>query len=357
MNYFNWLEQEKLLTNAALTVRAQAIPPNDNGRLKWDIFFPRRDVPSVDLHEITTINFRPVAERREWNAPSKKIVLKTPNLRDISMIPIESAHSIEEYELQKLAERAFGPNTPVFRQILTADIPDRVVFLTQANWRKVEVDDFGAWATGTTVVRNPLNPATSYTVSFGFAAARYQVAGTAFNVTTNAYNDFLLWLRSVATTLVNGFQGVMIRQATLNEIVADAPNPFSYNATVQPTIDQVEQRITQTLGTPFRFVVNEDTVDQFTGGGQATAPVKVWPTGRIAIIPAGDGVVGNTAAAPVVRAMQIAGGAPSGANIDINGMTAYRESMNNGRGLVIEVQGNLLGVPNEQQVAVLNAGV
>lgn len=356
MNYFNWLEQEKLLTNAALTVRAQAIPPNDNGRLKWDIFFPRQDVPSVDLHEITTVTFRPAAERREWNAPSKKITLKTPNLRDISMIPIESAHSIEEFELQKLAERSFGPNTPQFRAILAADIPDRVVFLTLANYRRIELDAFQAWSTGQVTVRNPLNPASSYVMSFGFAAARYTTAGTAYNVTANAFNDFILWLRTVATTLVNGFQGVMLRQSTLNEIVADAPNALSLNSSVQPTIDQVEQRIQQTLGIGFRFVVNEDTVDVFSGGGQATVTTKVWPVGRIAIIPAGNGQVGTTAFAPVVRAMQIAGGAPS-APIDVNGMTAYRESVNNGRGLVIEVQCNALSVPNEQQTAVINAGV
>lgn len=356
MNYFNWLEQEKLLTNAALTVRAQAVPPNDTGRLKWDIFFPRRDVPSVDLHEITPVTFRPAAERREWNAPSKKIVLKTPNLRDISMIPIEGAHTIEEYELQKLAERTFGPNTPQFRAILGADIPDRVVFLTLANYRRIELDAFQAWALGQVTVRNPLNPASSYTMSFGFNAARYTTAGTAWNVTANAYNDFIAWLRTVSTTLVNGFQGVMLRQATLNEIVADAPNPFSFQAGIQPTIDQVEQRIQQTLGIAFRFVVNEDTVDVFSGGGQATVQTKVWTTGRVAVIPAGNGQVGDTAFAPVVRAMQIAGGAP-GSGIDVNGMTAYRESVNNGRGLLIEVQCNALTVPNEQQVAVINAGV
>jgi hypothetical protein len=354
MNYFNWLQQEQLLTNAALTVRAQAIPPNDNGRLKWNIFFPRREVPSVDLHEMTNVNFRPVAERREWGGPSKKLVLLTPNLRDLSMVPIEAAHTIEEYELQKLAERAFGPNTPAFRQIVGADIPDRVVFLTNANYRRIEVDTFQAWATGQLTVRNPHNPASTYVASFGFDANRFTTNASAFNVTTNAYNDFIAWLRSVSTTYVNGYQGVMIRQATLNEIVADAPNPFSYNASVQPTIDQVEQRITQTMGVGFRFVVNEDTVDLATGGGQATTKTKVWPTGRIAIIPGGSGQVGTVAFAPVVRAMELAALTP-GAGIDVNGMTAYRLVKNDGRELLIEVQVNALPVPEEANVAVLNA--
>lgn len=354
MNYFLWLEQERTLTSGALTVRAQTVSPNDNGRLKWEIFFPRRNVDSVDLHEITTVTFRPVADRREWDAPGRKLALRTPNLRDITMIPIEASHDIQEYELQKLAERNVGPNSPQFRAIIAADIPDRVVFLTLANYRRIELDAFRAWANGTTVVRNPANPASAYTVSFGFAAARYATAGTAWNVVANAYTALMDWLRDVAANLVGPVQGIMLRQATLNEIILDAPNPASPG--VQATIPQVEQRIQDTLGTAFRFIVNEDTVDEPTGGGQATAAVKVWPAQKVAAIPAGDGQIGDTAFAPVLRAMQILGIEP-GAPIDVNGMTAYRETVNGGRGLNIDVQANALTVPNEQRVAVISVGV
>lgn len=356
MNYFNWLDQELKLTAGALTVRAQAVPVNDNGRLKWPIFFPRKDVASVDLHEITTITFRPTAERREWNGPSKKIVMKTPNLRDLSIIPVEGAHTIEEYELQKIAERRINPNSDMFRQILGADIPDRVVFLTNANYRRIEYDAFQTWALGTIVVRNPVQSGSSYTVSYGFDPTRYATASPDWATATNAFDAFMTWLRDTALNLVGPVQGALMRQTTLNEIVKDAPNPYSLNASVLPTISQVEARVQDLLGTDFRFIVNEDTVDLFSGGGQATTKTKVWPTGRVAAIPAGNGQIGDTCFAPVFRAMQIAGIEPT-APIDINGMTAYREVANGGRELKIEVQCNPLTVPNEQNVAVINAGV
>ena len=77
------------LSPAALTVTAQTISPNDQGRLRWDVFFPRQDVDSVDLHEVTTLDFRPVSDRREWNSPGRLIPDKTPDLRDISIVPVE----------------------------------------------------------------------------------------------------------------------------------------------------------------------------------------------------------------------------------------------------------------------------
>lgn len=360
MNYFNWLEQERNLTNAALTVRAQAVPVNDNGRLKWPIFFPRQNVDSVELHEITTIQFRPVGERREWNAPGRKIALKTPNLRDISIIPIESNHTVEEYELQRLAERALGPNSSRFRQIISADVPDRVVFLTAANYRRIEVDAFNAWANGELTVRHPQTPSKTYVVSLGFDTDRYQTASTAWNNGgVNAFNELISWLRDV-TSLVGAIQGVMLRTATLDAILVDAPNPLSMNSAVSPTISQVEQRIRDTVpgAGAFAFIVNEDTVDVFSGAGQATTKTYVWPQHKVAAIPAGDGTVGSTAFAPVVRAMQIAGGPDAqGAPIDVNGMTAYRTVKNDGRELSVDVQVNAMPIPNEQNVAVIDAGV
>jgi hypothetical protein len=39
---FAWTESIDEVSPAALTVLAQAVSPNDNGRLKWDMFFPRK---------------------------------------------------------------------------------------------------------------------------------------------------------------------------------------------------------------------------------------------------------------------------------------------------------------------------
>lgn len=359
MNYFNWLQQEAALTNAALTVRAQAVSLNDTGALKWNLFFPRANVDSVDIHEITDVSFRPVGERREWNAPGRKIVFKTPNLRDISMIPIEVNHTIEELELQKLAERNLGPNSTAFRRLVVAQIPDRVVELTKANYRRIEVDAFYTWATGIVHVRNPNDPTSAYQVSLGFNADRYQTAGVAWdNGSVNAFNELTSWLKEV-TVLIGQVQGVMLRQATLDVIIADAPNLLSLDADIVPTIPQVEQRIRDTVpgASTFKFIVNEDTVEVFSGAGQATSTWNIWRPHKVAAIPAA-GAVGYSAFAPVVRAMQIAGGPDAqGAPIDINGMTAYRSVKNDGRELSIDVQVNALPIPIEQRTAVIDVGV
>jgi uncharacterized protein affecting Mg2+/Co2+ transport len=93
----------------------------------------------------------------------------------------------------------------------------------------------------------------------------------------------------------------------------------------------------------------------FSGAGQATTKTNLWLTGRVAIIP-GDGRIGTSAFAPVLRAMQVAGMA-SDAPIDTNGMTAYRFTNNNGKEFQVDVQVNSLGMPDEQRLAVINAGV
>jgi hypothetical protein len=354
MPNFSWLAQEKKLTNAALTVRAQQISPNDEGRLLWDAFFPRRNVDSVKIGDImNTVDFRPVADRREWNARGREIPMRTPTSGRLEMIPIESWFKVAEREIQELEERTLG-NEGIFRQIIGASIPDRTDSLAQANYRRIEVDAFTAWALGQVTVMDPVRGSTA-TVSYGFNAARYEVAGTAWNNGgVNAYNLFLQWLAR-AVDLVGPIQGVMLRLATLNEIKNDAPNPFSNVAGITLTRAQLEQRIQDELGSSFAFFVNENTQDIFTDGGLDTVRTKVWPTGVIAAVPAGD-VVGYTAFAPVARAFEVSRATPE-AEIDVRGQTVYIETGNNGRDLTTECQVNAFTVPNENLIATVNAGV
>jgi hypothetical protein len=354
MAYFSWLAQERKLTNASLTVRAQAISPNDEGRLLWDAFFPRRDVDSVKIGDvITNIDFRPVADRREWNTRGRMIPLRTPVTGRLEMVPIETFFKVAEREIQELEERTLG-NEALFRQIIGATIPDRTDALAQANFRRIEIDAFTAWALGQVTVMDPVRGATS-TVSYGFNSARYEVAGTAWNNgAVNAYNLFLAWLAR-ATDLVGPISGVMLRLATLNEIKNDAPNPFSNVAGIALTRAQLEQRIQDELGSAFQFFVNENTQDIFTDGGIETVRTKVWPTGIIAAVPSGD-QVGYTAFAPVARAFEVSRATPE-AKIDVRGQSVFIETGNNGRDLTVECQVNAFTVPNENRIAVVNAGV
>src|ERR1700741_853574 len=124
----SWIELVEELSPAALTVRAQALSPNDNGKLLWDVFFPRANVDSVDLKDIQTIDDRAVADRREWNARGRLIPVLTPEQREMSIVPIEGYGRIDEREMQKLMEGAFG-NASIVEQQLMVRLPDRAMSL------------------------------------------------------------------------------------------------------------------------------------------------------------------------------------------------------------------------------------
>jgi hypothetical protein len=350
MSLFAWTQELAEVSPAALTVRAQTISPNDNGRLKWDLFFPRRNVDSVDLEDVTTLDYRPTADRREWNQRGRLIPIKTPNRRKVSIVPIESYYLWGEYELQKLNERTLG-NQQTIANIMQASVPDRLDALALANYRRLEVDAFNAWGLGTIVQRNPQNAAETYTASFGFAAARYQTAGTAWNdVGQNAYNNLTAWLAD-AVNYVGPIRGIVSRRNFINEVLRDAPTQAGGNSM---TFVGLEQRIEDDIGSDFRFFPMEDTVEVFDDGGVTSTATKVWPAQRIAVVPAGT-AVGNAAFAPVVRAMDIASAVP-GAGISVNGQTAYYDESNNGRELTLEVQVNALPIPDENKLFVINVG-
>lgn len=348
-----WQALEALLDPVLLTVQAQALPPNDTGEepLIWDIFAPRQDVDSVDLASVTAIDYRPAADRREWNARGRTIPTPTPARRNVSIVPIESNFKVDEQEMQRLSERA-GGNAQTVRDLVGVSLPKRIDALVRADYRRLELDFIKAWTTGTIVQRNPENAAQTYTASFGFSGSRYVTAGTAWNdAGVNAY-DLLLAAHAAAELLVGPVEGFLMRQATYNVVLADAPNlPNS----VRMTRAALNQRISDDLGKPFEIMIDERSMDIFDDGGTAYTRTKVWPAQKVAAIPAGK-KIGTTAFAPVVRAMELAQRAPE-AGIDVNGVTVYHEISGNGRHLTVEAQLNALTVPDEGKVYVIDAGV
>lgn len=350
MSNFAWTQEIDELSPAALTVLAQAISPNDDGRLKYDVFFPRKPVDSVDLKGVEALDFRPASDRREWNQRGRLIPTKIPDKRDISIVPVEGNYLWGEYEIQKLNEQTMG-NAAVVAEIMQAKVPDKVRQIAQANYRRIEIDAFTAWAVGTVTQRNPQNAAETFVANFNFDASRYQTASTAWNdAGLNAYDEFLAWLRD-AINAVGLVQGVVLRQNAMLEILNDAPD---LAGGARMTLVQLEQRVSDDLGSQFRFYPMEDTVEVFTDGGTATSSTKIWTAQKVAAVPAGARV-GYTAFAPVVRAMDIVRSMP-GAGIDVNGQTVYYEEHNNGRELSVEVQVNALSVPEEKNLYVIDIG-
>lgn len=346
-----WFQDLDELTPAALTVRAQTVSPTDQGRLYWSGFMPRRDVESVDLQDVTTLDDRPTADRREWNQRGRHVPPRVPARRLVSIVPIESYDKIGEYEMQRLAER-FNGNESLMAGVIGVSIPDRVERLALADYRRLEHDVFKAWLTGTIVQRNPQNAAETQTVSFGFSNTRITTAGTAWNNgAVNAYNEFIAWLED-AIDAVGNLAGAAMRLATLQTIQADAPDLLGG---VSMTRAQLADRISDDLGMPFQFFLIEDTTDVYDDGGIATTSTKVFAAQKVAAIPA-DGRIGYSAFAPVTRAMELARAIPT-AGIDTRGVTVYYDEAATGRELTIEAQLNALPVPDEQKIFVIDAGV
>jgi hypothetical protein len=352
MAFGTWQAVVDALDPVIMTVRAQALSPLDTGEsLIWDVHFPKQDVDSVNLQDVTTVDYRPTADRREWNARGRNIPAPTPARRTVQIVPIESFFKLDEQEMQRLSENG-GENARILRDLIGVSIPARVDRLVGANYRRLEVDAVTAWTAGTITQRNPENAAQTYTASFGISGSRITTAGTAWNdVSVNAYDLLLAWI-AAAEDLVGSIEGVMLRLASLNAILADAPNlPNS----VKMTRTELADRITQDRGSPWTFFVNENSVDVFDDGGLTYTRTKVWPAQKIAAVPVGK-AVGKTAFAPVARAQEISDLIPE-AGVDVRGVSVYHEMSNGGRELTVEAQLNALPVPDEQRIYVTNIGV
>lgn len=350
MALMSWLALEDDLSPPAMTLRAQSIPLNDTGRLRWDLFFPRVDTDSVTIRDITQLDLRRVSDRREWNARGRLIDFEAPQISEWEMVPIESYFMVGEREIQKLTERAIG-NDAMIRQIIAASIPARVDALARANLRRIEVEAFEAWALGQITARNPMTGAAAV-LDLGFDAARYQTAAVAWSGAANAYDEFLAWLESGAA-YVGAIGGALMRTSVLRLIQAEAPASLGLT-TSRLGVNDLQEEISSQLGRGFEFVTFDDTVEPYTDGGIVTAAVNLWPADVIAAIPAVDGGrIGSTYFAPVARAYELARAAPD-AGIDVRGQTVYSEVSGNGRELTEECQVNALTIPNEQRLWVID---
>jgi hypothetical protein len=351
MSTFAWRQEIMELTPAALTRLAQTVDPFDDGMLKWGMFFPRMDVDSTTIKGLKTLDYRPVSDRREWNQRGRLIPSKTPDTREVKIVPIEGNYLWGEEEIQELNER-FNGNAAMIAEQMQISVPGKVEQIAEANYRRIEIDAFQAWALGTITQRNPQNAAETITVSLAFDTARYQTASTAWNdAGLNAYDELMAWADDANSTVRGGIQGILTRRNIIREIQADAPD---LSGGQRMTRVDLENRISDDLGFEFRFYAMEDTLEPFTDGGTATSAVDVWAAEKVAAVPRGTRV-GYTAFAPVVRAMEIArnSGAPG---IDTRGQTVYYEEHNNGRELSVEVQMNALPVPDEALVYVIDVG-
>lgn len=338
---FDIIARTARLSAANLTLREQARLAQNPNALRWRDIFPSAPTDSVKLSSITTVDFRPVGGRREWNAQGREIPERLGPIVDAEMVPINPTHHIDERRLQQLRERGVGD---LVNRGLVNDVDRWATILADAADRQVEVDAFGAWFNNQIVVRDP-KTGTTVVVGLGLPADRYPVNATTLAMATNAYDDFLFHLGEAATKL-GSVGAVRMRRATLAEIQRDAPNVGG----VRLTLEALQDRINAEGYGDVSIVVDERTYDDFTDGGSATTATHYVPAGKMAFQP-GDGVVGNTHLAPVTRAYDYI----DAAEIEnINDVVIFHSALNNGKTLLVEGQLNGLSLPVVSRVYVVS---
>lgn len=341
MNLVEYLEQIPTLTSAARTVSAQLVSPDDNGLLKYTTYFTPTDVNSTKIGDIQIGNYRPVASRREWNGPGRLIPHKTPDIRDVEFVPIESYFTLGEREIQKLEEYTDGDEAAILRR-MGADVESRTDGLAEANYRRVEYDAFNLWARGKVIQDDPTTGKTVET-DLNYGADRITTEMTPWD-NTNAYDNLIAWLDD-AKGAIGTVEGVMLSGLKLKLIRESAPTLADGR---KLKLSELEAEIEDEIGSIFRFVTNDDTADHFIDGGIDTENRRNWPQKVIAAIPAG-GVIGIAARAPVARAAQISRNFPE-ARVDRRGVAVYYISQNEGKGAKVAAQLNHFCLPAKQKV-------
>ena len=348
--------QDSVLASPQLTVLSQAIGVDEvdpAGNFMFPQFFPFRDASSIDIEQLFTLDYRPVATRRAWDAHGKEIPMKHPQLRGLTMVPLEARHGIGEEKLHRMTEMAQGNQAILNREIM-ATVPGIVAMLTESVYRAAELEAAEAWAKGTITAKNPTSGATA-TTSLGFSGSRVQTAVTAWDdAGVNAYSLFIAWLRSARSTMGN-VGGVVTSTLVWDAIRADAPNVFDYGGNgVLIGAEQLDRQVAADSRIPgFRFVLNDTEVDVFADGGAAHTRTRVWDESYIAAIPA-SGMVGMTYRASVVKAYDYLASQPT---IDVRGTVVTNNSENKGKYSDLQCQANWLPVPDENNVFSIDTGI
>lgn len=341
---FSWLDQYAALTPLNLTIREAARLADNPLNLRYRAIFPRVDTASVKLSEITTVDFRPVGGRREWNAQGREIPEKMGPARNFEMVPINPTHHIDERMLQLFGESGVQE---LLRRGVIGSLETWPQRLADATERQLEVEAFEAWYTGAVTVMDP-KTGTTVTASLGFdQATTYPAAGTIWSdVGQNAYDNLLAAIQ-VAQDKFGSVGAMRSLRAPIREIIKDAPDGPNG---LRPTVTSLQDRVREEGFPDFTMVIDERTYDKPTDGGSATTATKYVPAGLIAFQPA-NGVVGQTYVAPVVRAYDFL----SGSNRSLaNGVVIFRSEKNEGKTLLIEAQENAIVLPTEMTTYVVN---
>lgn len=344
---FDLQELIEQLNSYELTVREQARTQENDPTLQYPRFFPTNPVDSVKLADIEIVDLRLIADRREWNGDGRYIPTRKPKARLFEMVPLESWFAIGEREIQDLGER-FGGDRQRIIEAARVSIPQRAQSLSSSIIWATEYESMLAWATGEIVVQNPETGKT-YAASMQIDSSRYVTDATPWT-SSNAFDRLVLYARE-AMNHIGTISGVKVRQDIAIKIAQSAPRLLENETRM--TLRQVNNYLSDELGTSFTIETDERIAEKFDGAGPQTSDVKLWPSNKVAFIP-GNGTIGDLNAAPQFRAQDIPQVVANFEGFDQRGIRFYYSPMNNGKAIKVQAQANWLAIPNEQRVFVVD---
>lgn len=333
------------LSPANLTIRETARLAENPLDLRYQGIFPNVPAPSIRLREITTVDFRPVGGRREWNAQGREIHEVLGPVVDATMVPINPTHHIDEERMQLLEEP--GVRELVSRGVVK-DVDQWATALADAAERQTERDAFETWFTNSLTVKDTKTSA-SVTVAAGVAADRYVTEATAWSdVGVDAYDRTLFHIGEYIRK-AGSIGGIRMRAAMAQRIVQSAPTA---GGLVRPTLANVADRLSEEGYGRVTLIIDERTYDEYTDGGSAYTTQFYVPANRLAFQPA-NGQVGNTHNAPVTRAEKY--GVPARRDAR-GGVTVFYRGKNDDKSIMVEAQKNAITLLNHQAVYVVATG-
>lgn len=345
---FSWLDTYAALSPANLTILQAARLAENPLDLRYRALFPRIPTASIKMASITTVDFRPVGGRRDWNAQPREVPEKIGPQREWSMVPIEFSHKLDELKLQILGEPGIQE---LVRGGIIKSVTEWPTALADACERQIERDAFEAWFTGLITVMDTKSSTTAL-VSMGFVAGTtYPTPGTDWDdPAEDAYVNFLAGLQAAQTKFGGAVGAARTHRTVLQAIVEDAPDGPNG---IRPTITSLQERVREEGFPNVDLIIDERTYDEFTDGGSATSVKYYVPDGLIGYQPADDRI-GNTYVAPVVRAYDFLNG---GNRSLANGVVILRSEENDGKTLKIAAQENAVAMPEERRTYVEDTGI
>lgn len=345
---FSYIDAVAALSPANITIFQAARLAENPLDLRYRAIFPRVPTDSIKISSITTVDFRPVGGRREWNAKGREIPENLGPMREAEIVPIEFTKHLDERVMQLLGE----PNVQsLVQRGLINSVETWPTVLADACERQLERDAFEAWFTGLITVKDTKTN-DSVTASLGFTqATTYPTPGTDWDDPgEDAYLNFLTGLQAAQTKFGGAVGGARTHRTVAQAIIEDAPDGPNG---LRPTISSLQDRIREEGFPNFALTIDERTYDEFNDGGSATTAAYYVPDGLIGYQPA-DGRVGNTHVAPVVKAYKFL----TGGNAKFaNGVAIFLVPQNDGDTLLIRAQENALSIPEERRVYVEDTGI